>query len=327
MSRRNGSPPSLAFKNIPPGPRRISVIPTSIDAPVPRSVLETAKCPHGGYIVNAISYCGYCTEVGRDGPEGFAFFLEDLFNICRSEARGKLRNSSQARRTIFEPVKSTDGPLKSVTEEEYSSHAFVVVMRKLQDIFKAKNPQAKARVIARNAIRDIRRKAQDWAEWDFSELALDHNGESDTHEGEDWGHSTVPALTTGVEDYVGYSIGEHRNYDIPGGERLWVPTYQRRLITALEDAMDRLPKPPQHNVPAAVSLMIRMWAGALEGVDQLSYKEIAGIFDSEPHRVKRLIQQGIRAIRRYILAEAWKPIREQFAERELQTVATARDKN
>jgi len=293
MSRRGGSPPSSAFKKVPlpPAPLRpSSVIPTSLDVPVPKSAHETAKCPHGGFIVNGLPYCGYCSG-GEGCPETFRLFLIDLYEICGYEGR-------------------KPDPFKTLDNKEMTHHAFEKVMMKLGLIMKAKEPRAMARIVARNAVVDLRKKAYNWKEWVFSDLYDEKRAVA-----EDENPFIDSLLSVGAEDHEAHSLGELTNYNIPGGERLWAPAYQWRLRVALEDAMAMLPKPPQDKVPMSVSVMIKMWADAYEDVGPSSYEEIATYCGSQPHQIKYLVQKGIRIVREYILAEAAKPIREQSAQK------------
>jgi len=98
-------------------------------------------CPHSGIIVGGITYCGHCQK-DTTGAIGAHIMLTDLMQICKQEGRRKF--------------------YYRVSNEDQVQTAFEAVWSKLSKIMVANNPPALARTIARQAVSDLRKKADNW---------------------------------------------------------------------------------------------------------------------------------------------------------------------
>jgi DNA-directed RNA polymerase specialized sigma24 family protein len=302
MGHRRAEPASRAFRKDPLPPVRSQtsgVIPTSLDVPVPPSAQETARCPHGGFIVNGLPLCGHCCTI--NGPEIYA---RVLFQVCKWEAQDAFCTSIGWGKHVNYSDK-----------EDMAGSAFLKLIQNTGYISKARNPIGRARMIARNTIADLLKAQRNRNELLFSDFSEDQNFAED--------HFSKPEGC-----FIGRGIGRDSDYNIPGGEKIFNPVWRSRLVIALHGAMERLPRPPEDKVPMEVSLMIKLWTGTLEGIDKSwSYEEIATHCDSQPHKIKYEIQKGLKSAREYILTEAAKPIREQTVQKEqLHLFGNKRDK-
>ena len=269
------------------------VVDPLIRRPVPSS--KPDLCPHGGIIVNGLSYCYHCSitkdKSGDDGPDLFRLFLDDLFQICGREGR----------RAYF----------RRIDNNEMTQHAFVSILGKLKYILKATNPRAMARIVARNAITDLKKKAVNWREVPTSDLhVFDPSDDGEQKEIETTA-GKLEALSARNDPYwlMMNTPGEapHQfggvEYDIPGGESLWKPACYRQLEILLEAAMESLPKPPEDRVPMSVSMMIKRWVGYFEELGKQTYEHIAADCPAgtQPYQVKYLIRKGLKQAQAFII--------------------------
>lgn len=260
--------------------------------PLPRAKAEEPRieipdlCAHGGITFNGVTYCGYC-EKDNTGAVAIHIMYADLLRICRQEGR----------RHIY----------WRVDFEDQVSHAFEAVWSKLSKICEANNPPALARTIARQAVSDLRKKACNWKEVPVSDGGRSGGRErvipSSDFEGNDVGHSGWLELRNfEIQENSPHAVGSS-DFDVPGGERFWIPPSLRQLENALHTAMAALPRPPQHKVPMAVDMMIKRHIGYFPDVGEQSYELIGGECNpqTDARRVKYLIQKGIKQARQHIL--------------------------
>ena len=264
----------------------------------PRAIKSQAAipelCPHGGIILNGITYCGLC-PTKNDGDVGFHLFYTDLVQICRQEAYKKY--------------------FYRVDPEDAAQHAFGVVWSELQKILNANTPKAMARTIAKRAINDLKKKAYNWETpvSDGFEPDSDQAGgavdSSASYEGDDidtnsWLDREAFEKENPFDRHfaVPWQVGG-RDWDIPGGERFWIPPCYHKLENALQDAMAALPRPPHDKVPMAVSMMLKRWVGYFPEIGEQTYEDIGQECDpiTNSRRVKYLIQKGLRQARERIL--------------------------
>jgi hypothetical protein len=269
--------------------------------PHPRLAIVEAKaipdlCPHGGVVFNGITYCGKCQK-NNTGEVAAHIMYTDLLRICEQEGR---------RHFYYR-----------VSNEDQVQHAFEVVWSKLAKIVAANNPPALARTIARQAVSDLRKKADNWKlvpVSDGTEPDGDQSGGAVTpsanYDGDDEGDNSWLEVASFENDYLD-NKGQMRgpgqigtvDWDIPGGERFWVPPVFLKMEIALMKAMAALPRPPQHKVPMAVDMMIKRWVGYFPEIGEQSYETIGEECNpvTNARRVKYLIQKGIRQARAHIL--------------------------
>jgi hypothetical protein len=275
------TPPALAktesieVLKSPPGPK--------LDEPK----IEVADlCPHDGFIINGLTYCGHCTK-DSTGAIATHFMYTDLLQICDQEGQ---------RHSYYR-----------VDFKDQRSHAIEAVWSKLAVILAANNPRALARKIARDAASDLRKKADNWKLVPVSDGG-NSGGRgrvtpSADFEGNDMGGGGWLELRNfEIQENSPYPVGGI-DFDMPGGERFWLPPNLRQLENALCKAMAALPRPPQHRVPMAVDMMIKRWVGYFPEIGEQSYDTIGQLCDpvTDARRVKYLIQKGIRDARDHIL--------------------------
>jgi hypothetical protein len=268
-------------------------------APCPRSAPVIAipdRCPHGGVIVNGLAYCGHCSGAIPGDANAFQIFLADLYRICGYEGR----------RVYF----------NRIDNNEMTQHAFVNVLAKLKHILKAKEPSAMARVIARNAISDLKKKSYNWKEWSYSDLTVYAADQGDDQKsGRVFSPTEITeSLSIKHNPYYAFLIDpEHveshvggTDYNIPGGEKLWVPNCYRQMEILLEAAMASLPRPPIDGVPMAIDMMVKRWVGYFDEIGKQTYDDIAQECPpgTTPRQVKYLIQKGIREAGEYMVSHA-----------------------
>jgi hypothetical protein len=266
--------------------------------PTPRPIAEAVAeakvipdlCSHGGIILNGITYCGVCQKDNTRAMAAHIMYM-DLMRICEQEGKRRFYHR--------------------VSNEDQVQHAFEAVWSKLAKVVAANNPPALARTIARQAVSDLRKKADNWKlvpVSDGTEPNGDRSGSAVTpsanYDGDDKGDNGWLEM----EDFkIKYQGGPGQigttDWSIPGGERFWVPPAYRKMEIALTKAMAALPRPPQHRVPMAVDMMIKRWVGYFPEIGEQSYDTIGQICNpvTDARRVKYLIQKGIRQARTHIL--------------------------